>query len=210
MFLATLFHKYRGSLYRYLSGLVSSPEDAAELVQESYTRLLQQENVAQLEAVSRTYLFQIATNLARDHFRRRTTRHSGAHFDVDDVEIADERAAPEHDVVWEQTIDSIKQGIKELPPVTRRVFLLSRFRNKTYPQIAAMLGVSTRTVERKMCRGHGAAGRPTGRAQMKDLLRFIRSRRTAAGWFARLRGGPITPGWTGSTVAGSQPIPPTK
>jgi RNA polymerase sigma factor (sigma-70 family) len=151
LFLATLFHKYRASLYRYLSGLVSSPEDAAELVQESYVRLLQHENVAQLEAVSRTYLFQIATNLARDHFRRRTTRRTGAHFDVDDVEIADERAGPENDVVWEQTIDSIKQGIKELPPVTRRVFLLSRFRNKTYPQIAAMLGISTRTVERKMC-----------------------------------------------------------
>lgn len=151
MFLATLFHKYRASLYRYLSGLVSSPEDAAELVQESYVRLLQHENVAQLEAVSRTYLFKIATNLARDHFRRCTTRRTGAHFDVDHVEIADERAGPEHDVVWEQTIDSIKQGIKELPPLTRRVFLLSRFRNKTYPQIAAMLGISTRTVERKMC-----------------------------------------------------------
>jgi RNA polymerase sigma-70 factor (ECF subfamily) len=150
-FLATLFHKYRASLYRYVSGLVSSPDDAAELVQESYVRLLQHENVAQLEAVSRTYLFRIATNLARDHFRRRTTRRTGAHFDVDDVEIADERAGPEHDVVWEQTIDSIKQGIKELPPVTRRVFLLSRFRNKTYPQIAALLGISTRTVERKMC-----------------------------------------------------------
>jgi transmembrane sensor len=28
---------------------------------------------------------------------------------------------------------------------------------------------------------------------MKDLLRFIRTRRSAAAWFARLRGGPITP-----------------
>src|SRR5688572_4693078 len=149
-FLATLFHKYRASLYRYLNGLVSSPDDAAELVQESYTRLLQHDNVAQLEAVSRTYLFQIATNLARDHYRRRTTRRTGAHCDVDDVEIADERAGPEQDMVWEQTIGSIKQGIKELPPLTRRIFLLSRFRNKTYPQIAVQLGVSTRTVERRM------------------------------------------------------------
>jgi RNA polymerase sigma-70 factor (ECF subfamily) len=150
-YLATLFHKYRASLYRYLTGLVSSPDDAAELVQESYARLLQHDNVAQLEAVSRTYLFQIATNLARDHFRRRMTRRAGAHFDVDDVEIADERGGPEHSMVWEQTIDSIKQGIKELSPMTRRVFLLSRFRDKTYPQIAVLLGISTRTVERKMC-----------------------------------------------------------
>jgi RNA polymerase sigma factor (sigma-70 family) len=151
LYLATLFHKYRASLYRYLAGLVSSPDDAAELVQESYTRLLQHENVAQLEAVSRTYLFQIATNLARDHYRRSNTRRTSAHFDVDDVEIPDERAGPEHSMVWEQTIQSIKQGIKELPPMTRRIFLLSRFRDKTYPQIAELLGVSTRTVERKMC-----------------------------------------------------------
>lgn len=149
-YFAALFHKYRSSLFRYLSGLVSSPEDAAELVQESYVRLLQHEDVAQLEAVSRTYLFQIATNLARDHFRRRATRHSGAHFDLHEIEIPDEHGGPEHEIVWDQTIDSIKQGIKELPPMTRRIFLLSRFRGKTYPQIAMLLGVSTRTVERKM------------------------------------------------------------
>lgn len=149
-FLAALFHKYRQSLFRYLTGLVSSPEDAAELVQESYTRLLQRDQVAQLEAVSRAYLFQIATNLARDHFRRRAVRQSGTHFDVDELDIADESAGPEHNIVWDQTVLAVKQGIKELPPMTRRIFLLSRFRGKTYPQIATLLGVSTRTVERKM------------------------------------------------------------
>jgi RNA polymerase sigma-70 factor (ECF subfamily) len=149
-YFAALFHKYRSSLFRYLSGLVSSPEDAAELVQESYVRLLQHDDVARLEAVSRTYLFQIATNLARDHFRRRTSRHSAAHFGLEEFEIADEQAGPERKVAWDQTIGSIKQGIKELSPMTRRIFLLSRFRGKTYPQIAALLGISTRTVERKM------------------------------------------------------------
>lgn len=149
-YFTALFQKYRSSLFRYLTGLVASPDDAAELVQESYTRLLQHEEVAQLEAVSRTYLFQIATNLARDHYRRRTKRSSGSHMDVDHLEIADEHAGPEHNVVWDTTIVSIKQGIKELPPTTRRIFLLSRFRGKTYPQIALLLGVSTRTVERKM------------------------------------------------------------
>jgi RNA polymerase sigma factor (sigma-70 family) len=149
-YLTALFRKYRQSLFRYLTGLVSSPEDAAEMVQESYTRLLQHDDVAHLEAVSRTYLFQIATNLARDHFRRRTTRHSASHFDVDEIEIADEMAGPEHGLAWEQTLGALKQGIKALPADTRRIFLLSRFRGRTYPQIARHLGVSTRTVERKM------------------------------------------------------------
>jgi len=149
-YFTALFHKYHSSLFRYLTGLVASPDDAAELVQESYARLLVQEDVARLEAVSRTYLFQIATNLARDHYRRRATRSSGTHLDVDNLDIADERAGPEHNLVWDSTIDSIKGGIKELPAMTRRIFLLSRFRGKTYSQIALLLGVSTRTVERKM------------------------------------------------------------
>lgn len=150
LYLAALFRKYRASLFRYLTGLVSSSEDAAELVQESYARLLQHDEVAQLEAVSRTYLFQIATNLARDHCRRRITRHSLAHLDIDELEIADQCPGPEHRLAWDQTIHAVKDGIKGLSPLTRRVFLLSRFRGKTYPQIAALLGVSTRTVERKM------------------------------------------------------------
>lgn len=165
VYFAALFSKYRAALFRYLTGLVASPEDAAELVQESYARLLRHDHVTQLEAVSRTYLFSIATNLARDHFRRRTTRHSDAHFDVDDIVIVDERPGPEQTVAWDQTLHSIKQGIRELTPLTRRVFLLSRFRGKTYPQIAAMLGISTRTVERKMSKAMNVLAARLGERQ---------------------------------------------
>jgi RNA polymerase sigma-70 factor (ECF subfamily) len=145
-----LFDKYRSSLFRYLTGLVTSPDDAAELVQESYARLLQHQDVAQIESVNRTYLFQIATNLARDHYRRHATRRSGTHVDIDDLDIEDQRAGPEDNLSLDNTVDSIKAAIKELPTMTRRILLLSRFRGKTYPQIALLLGVSTRTVERKM------------------------------------------------------------
>jgi RNA polymerase sigma-70 factor (ECF subfamily) len=150
VFLAALFTKYRGALFRYLAHLVPTTEDAAELVQESYARLLRQNTVSRLEAVARTYLFHTATNLARDHFRRRLSRRASLHLDIDEQPVIDDSADPQRALAWQQTVGAIKAGIRELPPLTRRVFLLSRFRNKTYPEIAAMLGVSTRTVERKM------------------------------------------------------------
>jgi RNA polymerase sigma-70 factor (ECF subfamily) len=150
LFLSTLFSKYRGSLFKYLRSLVPSSEDAAELVQESYARLLRQSSVSRLEAVARAYLFQTATNLARDHFRRRHSRSLDSHDNIDDVPVVDQARNPEEDLEWTQAIEVIKDGIKHLPPTTRKVFLLSRFRSRTYPEIAALLGMSTRTVERKM------------------------------------------------------------
>jgi len=150
LYLSGLFRKYRSSLFRYLRGLVPTSDDAAELVQESYARLLRQGSVSRLEAVARTYLFQTATNLARDHFRRRISRSADHHCNIDDVAVADQARNPEEDLEWQQALDLIRDGIQHLPPATRNVFLLSRFRNKSYPEIAALLGMSTRTVERKM------------------------------------------------------------
>jgi RNA polymerase sigma factor (sigma-70 family) len=148
--LTMLFNKYRASLYRHLLGLVPSRDDAAELVQECYVRLLRHSDVARFDDVARGYLFRTATNLARDHFRRRRSHQTDRHVDIDGVHLPADEANPERAVAWNEAIASIKQCVQNLPVVTRRVFLLSRFRSKTYPEIAVMLGISTRTVERKM------------------------------------------------------------
>jgi len=148
--LTLLFNKYRASLYRHLIGLVPSRDDAAELVQECYVRLLRHSDVARFEDAARGYLFRTATNLARDHFRRRRSHQTDKHVDIDDVPLPADEANPERTIAWNETIASIKECVQNLPVVTRRIFLLSRFRSKTYPEIATMLGISTRTVERKM------------------------------------------------------------
>lgn len=149
-YLTLLFNKYRGPLYRYITGMVSSKEDAADLLQESYYRLLRHSSVVRLEVVARAYLFRIATNLARDYFRRRTSHCVEQHVDIARTGIPSESLNPERELGWDQTLASVRTGIRELAPLTRRVFLLSRLKNKTYPEIAALLGISTRTVERRM------------------------------------------------------------
>ncbi len=163
-YVTLLFNKYRGSLLRYLQKLVASPEDAAELVQESYFRLLRQGNTIQLEAMARAYLFQTATNLARDHLRRRITRHADQHVALDETEIDERLRDPEHEVVWRQAVLAIETGIQELPEITRHVFVLSRFRHLSYPEIALRLGISMRTVQRRMAEAIAHLSRRVGGA----------------------------------------------
>lgn len=60
-------------LLGYVARLMGSPEAAEDLVQESYLRLLKAQIPADADFLyRRNYLYKIATNLVRDHFRGRS------------------------------------------------------------------------------------------------------------------------------------------
>jgi RNA polymerase sigma-70 factor (ECF subfamily) len=148
-YITLLFNKYRGALYRYLTRLVPV-DDAAELVQETYFRLLRHGQTVQLEAMARSYLFQTATNLARDYRRRRSARRADEHVELDEETSGGEDFDPGEQVSAEQVLRALEHAIVGLPRETRTVFLLSRFRDMSYPDIAQFMNLSTRTVARKM------------------------------------------------------------
>lgn len=148
-YVTMLFNRHRVSLQRYLMRLVS-PEDAAELVQESYYRLLRHGEMVRVDAMARSFLFQTATNLARDHHRRRASHRAALHIPIEDEEIAQDHLGPDEQLAGEQARTLLERAIAELPQDTRTVFLLHRFRDLTYPQIAEVMSLSARTVARKM------------------------------------------------------------
>lgn len=70
-FAKELFERYQLSVYRYLTRLLHSRDDAQEVLQETYLRILRQPTLEHVRINARAYLFQTATNLARDLFRRK-------------------------------------------------------------------------------------------------------------------------------------------
>ncbi|HTY50044.1 MAG TPA: RNA polymerase sigma factor [Steroidobacteraceae bacterium] len=148
-YVTLLFNKHRIALQRYLCRMVP-PEDAAELVQESYYRLLRHGEMVRIEALARSFLFQTATNLARDHHRRRLSHRAAQHVQIDDCELPEEHQGPDEQLTGEQTYALLERALDELPQQTRNVFLLHRFGDRSYPQIAAAMNLSVRTVARKM------------------------------------------------------------
>jgi RNA polymerase sigma factor (sigma-70 family) len=148
-YVTQLFDRYRASLHRYLVRLVRI-EDAAELVQETFFRMLRHDGLVRFETMARAFLFHTATNLARDQRRRRVTHHAEQHIDVSLQEIAEEHRGPDEQLASEQTLALIERAIADLPADTRTVFMLHRFRELSYPQIAQTMNLSARTVARKM------------------------------------------------------------
>jgi RNA polymerase sigma factor (sigma-70 family) len=148
-YITLLFNKYRGALHRYLSRLVPI-DDAAELVQETYFRLLRHGQMVQLEAMARSFLFQTATNLARDFRRRRNVRRADDHVELDEETNVGQDFDPGEHLTAEQVLGALERAIVGLPRETRTVFVLNRFRDMSYPAIAEAMNLSPRTVARKM------------------------------------------------------------
>lgn len=148
--LTLLFNKYRGALLSHVTRLVRSPEDAAELVQETYLRVMAHARTAEFESIARAYLFQTATNLARDHFRRQRWRAHEPLESVPEPEAPPTHSSPEELALWRDAMESLGAALHVMPEATRTVFILARLDGRPYADIARELGISVRTVERRM------------------------------------------------------------
>lgn len=148
-FLDTLYRQYASALLRFISRQNVSPEEAKEIVQETYCRLQQLPQVESLES-PRGYLFRTAINLARDTKRQRRRRGDTANgVDISAAEEVPSEAPTAYQVLkGQQELEIIRQAISELNPTCRQVFILHRFGNATYGQIAERLGVSVSMIEK--------------------------------------------------------------
>jgi RNA polymerase sigma-70 factor (ECF subfamily) len=146
-----LYHEYRQSLLSYIASLLKwGQQDAQEILQETYIRLMRQDDLGHLERNPKAYLFTIATNLVRDRIRREASRRRDAHVPLEDQELVSNEPSPANSVDLQQSLEQLKTALMQLKPVTRQVFLLCRFEEMTHTEVAAALDISTRTVERHM------------------------------------------------------------
>ncbi|MDY0873553.1 RNA polymerase sigma factor [Dongia rigui] len=148
--LDALFRNCARDLTQFLRRRVASPEVAADLAQEAFFRLLRSDQgpgtPADTARDARAYLFSIAANLAIDH-RRQAQRQR-----TDPVELAAMVAFPDPGPSAERTSLSREElrvlaaAVAGLPPRGREIFLMHKFEDLSYAEIAARLGIAKNTV----------------------------------------------------------------
>ena len=143
-----VFVRFQRSLLKYLRDLLARREDAEDIAQETYVRLVRAGTAEQSEMHIRASMFRAATNLAYDRFRQRRTR--GRQDDAQLAELPDEAPQAERVVEMEQALRVVERALLALPPRCRQVFLLRTAHEWSYEAIAEQLGISKRTVEREM------------------------------------------------------------
>jgi RNA polymerase sigma-70 factor (ECF subfamily) len=133
---AELYRTHFGPLSGYAVALTGDPVVAVDIAQEAFTRLL-----ARWRGVrdARAWLFYVATNLTRDHWR-------GLTRDRDLTERAGARlpdATPSHDP-W------LRDLVERLPARQRQAILLHYYADIPIDEIARLLHVPVGTVKRRL------------------------------------------------------------
>lgn len=123
------------------------PQDVADLVQESFRRLFSAKGIfaGHLDNPG-AYLAQTARNILKNRARSGARHHHGAHHSFEDQDIAgpDPHAALEA----RDMIRRVETAIARLSPATQDVFLMHRFEDLSYQEIARIKGMSIKRVEK--------------------------------------------------------------
>jgi RNA polymerase sigma factor (sigma-70 family) len=144
-----LFREHNEALLRFLRGRVGSHNEAREVAQEAYVRLL---SLDQPGAVSylRAFLFKTAANIAIDRRRRDQNfdRVAGRQLFA---ELTENRT-PERQLSGEQTLRDLGILIEAMPAKCRESFVMNQIQGLDAATIAAQLGITDSMVRKYVVR----------------------------------------------------------
>jgi RNA polymerase sigma-70 factor (ECF subfamily) len=143
--IADLFLRNRRDLLSFLTRRVGR-EDAGDLLQETFARLLSRGGAAGIDDPS-AYLRRTAGNLANDLSRHRQVERKYFVFGEDASEKPSGEASAESRVDDARRADMLAEAVATLPPRCREIFELRVTHNLSQREIAERLGISRKTVE---------------------------------------------------------------
>jgi RNA polymerase sigma factor (sigma-70 family) len=159
--LSRLFHEHNVSLVQLLRARLRSDQEARDVAQDAYVRLLQLEQFGTINCL-RSYLFRIALNIATDRLRSAVVRNT-AHRDPI-LEHGAYELSPDRAVLAADELQRVVAALASLPFKPRRAFVLYSFTELNVDEVAERLGVTDR-----MVRNYVSQARACCRAALSDV-----------------------------------------
>ncbi|TAE90019.1 MAG: sigma-70 family RNA polymerase sigma factor [Verrucomicrobia bacterium] len=149
-----IMNRWKNPLAAYLYRTTGSREVAADLSQETFVRLYQSRERYRPSAAFPTYLFHIASNLARNHarWRKRHPSVSIEEFCLKMQELQGDDVSPDQAAVSKEWADCVDKALARLPEDLREALHLFTYEEMTQHQIALTLGCSVKAVESRIYR----------------------------------------------------------
>ena len=130
--------------YRFLA----QPEEAEDIVQNAFLKILDAAPRYQPTASFRTYLYRIVTRLCLDRVRKKQPLYSDTLPD-----LPDPAPSASEKLLIEERDRAVRSALNRLPPNQHIAIILKYYEGLCYREIAAALGTTEKSVERLLSRG---------------------------------------------------------
>jgi RNA polymerase sigma-70 factor (ECF subfamily) len=148
-----LVSRHQDALYTMALRLLGRPEDAADVVQETFLRAYV--NLPKLRGVAvRGWLFRVAVNAARDVQRRAVRRPTSPLEDGEGkiIDLPDPALGPDATAEARERAGAIREALLAFPLEFRQALVLRDVNDLSYEEVATVLRVPLGTVKSRISR----------------------------------------------------------
>ncbi len=163
--LVALVQSQQTYVYSIALGIMHNPQDAADMTQDAFVRLLRSLPTYRGETKFTTWLYRLVTNICLDGLRRRGRPVDSLDAREDDDQAlgdlltdTDRWAQPEDESEWRESAGEVREALRRLPESQRLALTLHYFEEMRYDEIADIMRLPLNTVKSHIRRGKERLG----------------------------------------------------
>lgn len=154
-----LMARHAAAVFQFLCRMTGNEEDANDLAQETFVRVFKASRSFRSGEKFSTWLFTIAANLGRNHFRWRS-RHPNLSLDAERSEteqslgdtLAAPSPAPNEAAMAGERAAAVRQAVRQLPEEMRAAIVLCEWEERSVAEAAAILETTPKAIESRLYR----------------------------------------------------------
>jgi RNA polymerase sigma-W factor len=153
-----LMQRYHQSVYNLVYRMIESPQEAEDIVQETFIKAFNALASFNEEYAFSTWLFKIATNHCIDTLRKRKLRTFSLDTPIQTKDgavsrdYADESYSPERSTISNEHTSMILDAVEDLPEKYRVVINMRHHEDRSYEEISEILDIPIGTVKARIFR----------------------------------------------------------
>ena len=154
-----LMERHATPVFHFLCRMVGNEDDANDLAQETFVRVFKSRGSFRTSGKFSTWLFTIAANLARNHFRWRS-RHPSISLETENAETEQTLGstlpavgpAPNEQALAAERAAAVRAAVGKLPGDLREAIVLCEWEERSVAEAAAILEATPKAVESRLYR----------------------------------------------------------
>jgi RNA polymerase sigma-70 factor (ECF subfamily) len=154
-----LMERHSTPVFHFLCRMLGNEEDAVDLAQETFVRVYRARESFRSNSKFTTWLYTIAANLARNHFRWRA-RHpnvsleasSGATEESLGSTLPSNEPVPSDQALAAERAAAVRAAVNRLPDDLRDAIVLCEWEEHSLAEAAAILDTTPKAVESRLYR----------------------------------------------------------